>query len=108
MDKGVEPFFVFLLNKPGERFHFAANLSHLPYGVRIEQDFAQQAVVLAEHAAGDAQVPLEGCARRVLMLHHRRENERGNKGNAQGIGHRFVVLLKGVFVYRSRKKMRPM
>ena len=73
MYKGVEAFLVLLLNKVGERFHFAANLSHLPYGIRIKKDFAQEAVILAEHAAGDAQVPFEGCAGRVLMLHHRRE-----------------------------------
>ena len=81
-DKGVEPFLVLLLNKVGERFHLAANLAHLPYGVRIEENFAQQAVVLAEYAAGDAQMPFEGCAGRVLVLHHRREDERGDEGDA--------------------------
>ena len=81
-DKGVETFLVLLLNKPGERFHFAANFAHLTYGIRIKKDFAQEAVILAEHTAGDAQVPLEGCAGRVLMLHHCREDERGNEGDA--------------------------
>ena len=81
-DKGIESFLIFLLNKVGERFHLATNLSHLPYGVRIEENFTQEAVVLAEYAAGDAQVPLEGCSRRVLVLHHCREDERGNEGDA--------------------------
>ena len=82
MYKGVETFLVLLLNKVGERFHFAADFAHLPYSIRSKKDFAQEAVILAEHTAGDAQVPLEGCAGRVLMLHHRREYKRGNEGDA--------------------------
>ena len=41
---------------------------------------------------------LEGGARRILVLHHGRKNERGDEGDGQGVGHRAVVFFEGVFV----------
>ena len=54
---------------------FFAYLCHLSAGVRVEQNFLKQIVVLVEHSFGYAKMALECCARRILMLHDGREDE---------------------------------
>ena len=66
-------------------------------GERIEQNFAQQAIVLAQHTPRNLHVALEGGARRILMFHHRSKHKGADKKNAQRIGHRFVVFAKRIF-----------
>ena len=40
----------------------------MAFGARVEQDFAQQAVVLAEYALGNLQVPLGAMPRWRLKV----------------------------------------
>ena len=67
-------------------------------GAWVEEDFAQEGVVLGEHATCNGEMALEGGARGILMLHYGREHKGGNEGHGEGVGHGFVVLGKGVFV----------
>ena len=66
--------------------------------IRIEEDFLKEIIILIEHTLGDAHVALEGGTRSILMLHHSRKDESGNKRNAERIRHSAVVLIKCVFV----------
>lgn len=77
--------------------HLSANLLHLPFGVGVEEDFAQEGVILGEYAFGYLHVTLEGGARRVLMFHHGCEGKRGDEGDGEGVSHGLVVFLEGVF-----------
>ena len=68
-------------------------------GTRVEKNFAQQAVVLAEYALGNLQVPLERGARRVLVLHDGGEHKGGHERDTQGVGHRLIVFVERVFAH---------
>ena len=82
----------------GDEFlHLGADLLHLVLGVGVEEDFAEQCVVLAQHALGNLHVALEGGAGSVLMLHHCGEGEGGDEGNRERVGDRLVMLLERVF-----------
>ncbi len=78
-------------------FHLSANLLHLPFGVGVEEDFAQQGVIFGEHSLGNLHVTLEGGAWGILVLHHGSEGEGGDEGDGERVGHGLVVFLEGVF-----------
>ena len=88
---------VLRVNDGDELFHLRADLFHLVFGVGVEQDFAQQGVVLAQHTLGDLHVPLEGGARSILVFHHGSKGEGGDERDGQRVCHRLVVLIKRVF-----------
>jgi len=77
--------------------HLLANLLHLSLGVGVEEDFAQECVVLREHALGNLHVTLEGGAWCILMLHHGSKGERADEGDGERVSHSLVVLLERVF-----------
>ena len=64
--------------------------------VGVEEDFGEQVVVFAHESAGNGEVALEGCSRRILGLHDRAEHECRGEWYGERIGYRFVVFLKGV------------
>ena len=94
---GIEAVLVLAVYDVEEFFEFIADFGNLSAGAGVEEDFAQEAVVLAQYAAGDGHVALEGCAWGILVLHHGGEDEGGDEGDAEGIGHGFVVLFESVF-----------
>ena len=99
LEVGIERGLVLAVDDFEQRFEFVANVSHLAARAWIEEYFAQQAVVLAQHAFGYLHVALEGGAGGVLMLHDGGEDEGADKRDAQRVGHRFVVLVEGVLAH---------
>ena len=93
----VERFFVFSVDDFKHLLQLVANFRYLSAGARIEENFAQQAVVFAQHTFGNCHVPFESCTRRVLMFHYRSKNKSAYEGNAERVGHGFIVLVKSVF-----------
>ena len=94
---GIQAVLVLAVDDVEEFFQFIADLGNLAAGARVEEDFAEEAVVLAQYAAGNGHVALEGGAWCVLVLHHGGKNEGRDEGDAEGVGHGFVVLFEGVF-----------
>ena len=60
--------FVFGVDDGDDFFHFGTDLLHLVFGVRVEQNLAQQSVVFAEYTLGYLHVALERGAWCVLVF----------------------------------------
>lgn len=88
--------FVAVVDDFDDFFHLLSDLLDLPFGVGVEEDFAQEGVIFTEHSFGDLHVPLEGGSWGILMLHHSREGKGGDEGDGKRISHRLVVLFKCV------------
>ena len=75
-----------------------ADALELVGGVGVEEDFAQQVVVLAHQSVGYGQMPLECGAGCILMFHDASEHESGGKRYGERVGYGLVVLGEGVFL----------
>ncbi len=93
----IQARFVLLINNVKQFFQFGANLFYLPTRAGVKENFAEQAIVFAQNAARNLHVALEGGAWSILVLHDGGKNEGRYEGDAQGVSHRLVVLIKGVF-----------
>lgn len=93
----VEGGFVLAVNDVKQCAEFFAYLFDLSARAGIEKDFAQETIILTQDAARNFHVTFEGCARRILMLHHCGEHKGADEGNAERISHRAVVLVESVF-----------
>lgn len=88
--------FVAVVDDFDDFFHLLSDLLDLPFGVGVEEDFAQEGVIFTEHSFGDLHVPFEGGSWGILMLHHSREGKGGDEGDGKRVRHRLVVLFKCV------------
>ena len=69
----------------------------MTFGTWVEKDFPKEAVVFAQHALGYFQMAFEGCARCILMFHHRSEGESRYERNTERVGHGLIMFLERVF-----------
>jgi hypothetical protein len=93
----LQTFLVLVFDEGGEILQLGAYVGYLTVGERVEENFAQEGIVLTEHPFGDAHVALERGTGGILVLHHCGKNKGGDEGDAEGVSHRFIVLREGVF-----------
>lgn len=103
LEIGVEGWLVVVFDDAAQGGEFFLYLRYLRPGVRIEENLAQEPVVLTQYAAGYLHVPLERSARRVLVFHHRRKDKGADEGDAQGVGHGLVMLAESVLAHVKPK-----
>ena len=80
-----------------EFFKTFADAFELVGGVGVEEDFAQQVVVLAHQSVGYGQMPFESGSRSILVLHDAAEYESGCERDRQRVGYRLVMLGESIF-----------
>ena len=92
----VQPFFVALVDDVDEAFQLFAD-AHMTFCTWVEKDFPKEAVVRSARPGLFFQMAFEGCARCILMFHHRSEGESRYERNTERVGHGLIMFLERVF-----------